>query len=213
MNKIIERIEKHNKAIAYAFLDKVRNVDSYKIEWKTNKQALLVLNQERRVLYINGDVSRECAYQKYLAWFNQNINQSNRNYIKNTLLYDGYGFVEYIDDFSWKQDDVNSEYYLKYGELIAIIWSLNGRLILPKEVGLKDGMPVIKSVCALLDKEVVYRELPMASQIQELLEQYSVKKEVAQQIVLGYISQRDFIVKNKSDIEALIRLCFGGVDG
>ena len=154
MKEIVKKVEKHNKAIAYAFFGKLEEIEICKIKCITDDQALLVFGQNQKVLYINGDVTRESGYQKYLIWFNQNVNQKNRNYIKNILIYDGYGFVEYIEDFSRDERCEDKRFNQKYGELIAIVWSLCGKLITLEHIGVKEGMPVVKNVCSLLDGEI-----------------------------------------------------------
>ena len=208
MDDIIKKVKNHNKAIAYAFFGEIRELDFCEIVWKTEDRALLFFGRNQKVLYVNGDASRESGYQKYLAWFNQNINYRNRNYIKNSLLYDGYGFVEYMEDFTWTQEKCNSECYQKYGELIAIVWSLSGRPVMPESVGLKDGMPVIKDILPLLDRKIDYRELPEADRISEWLRDQFMDLEVIDRIEQGYTVQKEFIENNRTDIETLIRLCF-----
>lgn len=210
MDDIMKKVKKHNKAIAYAFFDEIRELDFCDIVWRTDTQALLSFGQNQRVLYVSEDVTKESAYQKYLVWFNQNINYRNRNYIKNSLLYEGYGFVEYIEDFLWKHGKDHLDCYQKYGELIAIVWSLSGRLAIPESVGLKDGMPVIKDVLFLLDAKIGYRELPTAERILEWLRASSIEQEALERIEQGYTTQKEFIEHNRADIEMLIRLCFGG---
>ena len=210
MDDILKKVKKHNKAIAYAFFGEIRELDSCEIVWETEDRALLFFGQNQKVLYVNGDASIESDYQKYLAWFNQNINYKNRNYIKNTLLYDGYGFIEHIEDFTWKQEKGIPYCYQKYGELIAIVWSLSGRLVMPESVGLKDGMPVIKDIHLFLDRKISYRELPEANQISERLRDQFIDWEAIDRIEQGYMVQKKFIENNRTDIETLIRLCFGG---
>ena len=209
MKEIVKKVEKHNKAIAYAFFGKLEEIEICKIKCITDDQALLVFGQNQKVLYINGDVTRESGYQKYLIWFNQNVNQKNRNYIKNILIYDGYGFVEYIEDFSRDERCEDKRFNQKYGELIAIVWSLCGKLITLEHIGVKEGMPVVKNVCSLLDGEIGCKELPAVDEIQEWIGKQHNGKEELDQIMQGYATQKAFIEDNKADIEMLIRLCFG----
>ncbi len=210
---IIKEVDKHKKAIAYAFFETTNPIELKEIvfeDCEAGIQALLVFTEGKKVVFESGCMVKEAGFQKYLSWFNQNINRNDKNYIKNILFYDMCGFVEYIDAGKGIPQELGKNYYLKYGSLIALVWSLNGKFLSPDKMKEKEGNPVVTDVNSVLDDKIEYREPVSTEKISEWLNGFSLTKEELDWILQGYAMQKEFIIQNREDIKMLITLCFGG---
>ena len=210
---IIREVEKHKKAIAYAFFGTTDSIELEEIELEKSEagiQVLLIFGEGQKVVFESGDMRKETGFQKYLAWFNQNVNKNEKNYIKNILIYDTCGFVEYIDVVKGIPQELGKGYYCKYGSLIALIWSLKGKFLSPENTKEKEHSPVVTDVLSVLSGRIGYQEPVSTKKIKEMLSAFVLKEEVLEWIIQGYEVQKEFILQNKADIKALIALCFKG---
>lgn len=213
MEEITKEVEKHKKAIAYAFFDtneKLELMDIIVEKESKNILALLIFDQGRKVIYESGGLFLECGFQKYMSWFNQNVNKYFKNYVKDILVYDKCGFIEYIDETADKEKNLEKEYFLRYGSLIAIVLSINGNFLSMSSIKRKKQYPVIQNILPILKEKVKYVEPVSVEIISEQMKGSLLKKQELEWVLQSYAASETFIRKNVTDIKELIAMSFKG---
>ncbi|MBQ5560891.1 MAG: DUF4135 domain-containing protein [Lachnospiraceae bacterium] len=207
MENIRKEFEKHKKAIAYAFFASEENLELLKIQ-REDTVCVLHLSNGKKLIYESGNMKFEKAFQKYLSWFNQNINRNNKQYIKNILSYDTCAFMEHVEHENVEDPELEKEYYARYGSLCSIVGSLHGISFIEKQIRRKRQYPVIENISELLKRGVKF-VIPLDErQMEKKINKETMTSEQRDIFMEAYGKCRAFIEENAADIKILISLCF-----
>lgn len=207
MENIKREFEKHKKAIAYAFFASEENLELVKIQ-REDAVCVLHLSNGKKLIYESGNMKFEKAFQKYLSWFNQNINRNKKQYIKNILSYDTCAFMEHVEHENVEDPELEKEYYARYGSLCSIVGSLHGSSFIEKQIRRKRQYPVIQNISELLKRGVEF-VIPLDErQMEKKINKETMTSEQRDIFMEAYGKCRAFIEENAADIKILISLCF-----
>lgn len=207
MENIKREFEKHKKAIAYAFFDSNEAIELIEIK-KEEIGIVLCLSNNEKVIYENGNIDLETGFQKYLSWFNQNINKEKKQYIKNILTYATCTFREYIEHEEIEELELEKEYYSRYGSLCSIVASLHSEMPIGYGIRRKKQYPVVQNISEILKLGVEFVVPIEVKQLEKMIKKEKMTVEQKKIFMKAYERCRAFIETNATDIKMLINLCF-----
>lgn len=208
INIIYKNVKKHKKAIIYSFFESFEEVSIVNIEitksYKEYIQAIITLDNGRKIIYKSCALEYEKGFQKYISWLNQNVFQDRKMYCKNILLYKECGFVEYIDERKCEDEEKLLDYYYRLGGLKAVLGTLNVVATEECDIIQMGEQPIVKDFDQLINKTSEDKMKLCNSHGKKDLSEIQL-----QHYINGYQDVLDYVRKHESDIEEIIKISFG----
>ncbi|WP_310601780.1 DUF4135 domain-containing protein [Anaerosporobacter sp.] len=207
MEKIIQeacrQTQKHKRAILYTFFDVLEDLELQSVIPLNPMRGCVQFTQDKRVNYDERLLYMDQTFQKYLAWFNQNVQLELPFYRKKILVYHDCSFIEYIEESRVVSTDYN--YYQRLGSLAALVEVLGGKALTEQHVLRKGEHPIIQDVSLLYEKG--YRYCSDIAESTSLFQQQTQKREeISQWIEQGYQKSYLFGKENGADIKELLKI-------
>lgn len=212
IDRILQQVEEHKKAILYSFFDSFQNLNVSNLELETFEEertrAIVTFEEEKKVIYEKGSLEMEQGFRKYISWFNHNILKDKKMYCKNMISYMDCGFIESPEEKWSSGEEQKKNYYYRLGSMIALLSALNVELVDAEDVVEVDEQPVIKDIRRLIKARPMYNRNEKAGRkmFGELEERCPVR--YRSHMKEGYEDVFSFMCENEKDMKEIVKLCF-----
>lgn len=213
VEKILQQVEEHKKAIIYSFFDSFDDLVVKKLEIQAYDEerirAVVSFEDEKKVIYENGSLGIEQGFRKYITWFNNEVLKDKKLYCKNILSYKNCGFIEKLEEKSTKNEQQKQDYYYRLGCIIAIVSALNVKVVETENVLEVDDQPVIEDITKIFKAYPIYHQNEETGK--NMLKEFESKCPINYRIYMkeGYTNINTFMSKNENDMRDIVKLCFG----
>lgn len=207
IEQIGNMVQKHRRAILYTFFDVLEDLELQAVTLLGPTHGRVQFAQGKCVIWDKRLLYMEQVFQKYLTWFNQNVQKDLPFYRKKILVYEDCSFVESLEE-QILCTDTDQAFYQRLGSLAALVYALGGEKLDRHNIIRIGEHPVIRDVMALYADGYHYcQDFETESKILSDLkpagtEEIGWMKEGYQKSVL-------FCKENHADVEELLKI-YGG---
>ncbi|MGN0482056.1 MAG: DUF4135 domain-containing protein [Lachnospiraceae bacterium] len=203
MEQAYAKIKSHKRAILYTFFDILEDLELQTVTPIGQTRSCVQFAQNKRVIYDERLLYTEQTFQKYLAWFNQNVQKDLPFYRKKILVYDDCSFVEFLEEQSCGAD-TDSAFYQRLGSLAALVAAIGGKELHRQEIIRMEEHPVIRDVWPLFENG--YQYCPNIAKEPVFLQDFLQEEKQAGWIKDGYQKSVLFCKENSADVEELLKI-------
>lgn len=212
INRILQQVEEHKKAILYSFFDSFQNLNVSSLELEKFEEertrAIVTFGEEKKVIYEKGPLEIEQSFRKYISWFNHNILKDKKMYCNNMISYTDCGFIEKPEEKWASGEEQKKNYYYRLGSMIALLSALNVELVEADDVMKVDEQPVLRDIRRLVKAHPIYSRNEAAGRkmFGELEEHCPVR--YRSHMKEGYEDVFSFMCENEKDMKEIVKMCF-----
>ena len=207
IEQVYARIQKHKRAILYTFFDILEDLELQSVTPLGPTRGCVQFAQKKCVIYDERQLYTEQIFQKYLTWFNQNMQKDLPFYRKKILVYDDCSFVEFLEEQSFCAD-TDQKFYQRLGSLAALVPALGGKELNRQDIIRVGEYPVIQDLMPLYENGFQYcQDFEKKPMLLHDLQQ--VGTEWYQWLKEGYQKSIRFCKENCGDVEELLKI-YGG---